>query len=67
MCNDACRLFFAGHRSPLEESPVLKKVHALCTATAAATGDDDDDENDDVHAFLKPNQMVRKLQPGQFR
>ena len=48
MCDDACRLFFAGHRSPLEESLVLKKMRALRTATATAT-DDDDDSDDDVH------------------
>lgn len=49
MCNDACRLFFAGHRSLLEESLMLKKVHALCTATAAGTDYDDNYDNDDVH------------------
>jgi hypothetical protein len=49
ICDDAYRLFFAGHRLPLEESPVLKKMRALHTATAAATDDDDDDDNDDVH------------------
>ena len=40
-------VFFVGHRSPLEESPVLKKVRALRTATATATDDDDDDDDDD--------------------